>query len=427
MRPPTRRRAAGARYPGSRAAIVALALLAAACADSEQATGPELDGATDPARDTSPATVQDEPTVDEEETGDADETADTGPDPSADTTQDPPGDAGQEPPAGVEQPFTRVEGVVTFRDWDGGGGSVTGWQQEVPRIEDVRITSTLDGTEQPSLWLPPEGPGDRPLLVVVHSWSSGYLQRISVPFAVWADAHGWAMVHPDFRGRNRTPEATGSDLAVQDVIDSIDFAIGQGGVDPDRVFLIGVSGGGHMTLLMSGRHPDRFTAAAAWVPIHDLVDWYEYNTASNDRYAREIRASCGGPPTTDDGAFLECRHRSPVAHLDAAAEADVPMVIAHGLDDRVVPPHHSLRAFNQLAEPEDRYAEEVVEAAEAGVLPDELLGVIEAPTHFDPELDPPVLHARRSGPVTLVLFEGGHDMAYHPGLAWFYELAGDRR
>jgi len=36
--------------------------------------------------------------------------------------------------------------------------------------------------------------------------------------------------------------------------------------------------------------------------------------------------------------------------------------------------------------------------------------------------DPDVLVARRSGPVTLVLFEGGHDMVFHPGLAFMTAL-----
>jgi hypothetical protein len=35
-----------------------------------------------------------------------------------------------------------------------------------------------------------------------------------------------------------------------------------------------------------------------------------------------------------------------------------------------------------------------------------------------------VVHVERSGDTVLVLFQGGHDMVFHPGLRWIYELAG---
>jgi hypothetical protein len=36
---------------------------------------------------------------------------------------------------------------------------------------------------------------------------------------------------------------------------------------------------------------------------------------------------------------------------------------------------------------------------------------------------PEVLFARTSGPVTLVVFDGEHDVAYHPGLEWAHRVA----
>ena len=46
------------------------------------------------------------------------------------------------------------------------------------------------------------------------------------------------------------PDAVGSELAVQDVADAIEYAIAQDGVDASRVFAVGYSGGGMMALLM---------------------------------------------------------------------------------------------------------------------------------------------------------------------------------
>ncbi|MTV26906.1 alpha/beta fold hydrolase [Nitriliruptoraceae bacterium ZYF776] len=209
---------------------------------------------------------------------------------------------------------------------DFGEDGLDRWRDEVPDIEDVTVTSSLDGEDQPSLYLPPSGDGEQPLLVVAHSWSTGYTQHLAIPFARWAQGAGWGFLHPDFRGVNDRPEATGSDLAVQDVVDAIDVAVERGGVDPERVFVLGFSGGGMMSLLLAGRHPDRIAGAVAWVPVEDLEDWYVHNLEDqpDEDYADQIEASCGGDPTSDPAAAEDCAARSPSAHLAAARDAGVP-------------------------------------------------------------------------------------------------------
>jgi hypothetical protein len=174
-----------------------------------------------------------------------------------------------------------------------------------------------------------------------------------------------------------------------------------------------------MSLLMAGRHPDRFAGAVSWVPIYDLRDWYRVNLEKDPRpdYVTQIEASCGGPPVDDSAAAQECRSRSPVAYLDAAREADIPVYIGAGLSDENVPPSNAVEAFNQLAALEDRFPPAQVDAIGMGTLPEELEGQLDAESFFGPE-DPEVLLTRRSGQVTLVIFAGGHDMVYNPGLLW---------
>jgi alpha-beta hydrolase superfamily lysophospholipase len=193
-------------------------------------------------------------------------------------------------------------------------------------------------------------------------------------------------------------------------------------VDRERVFAIGFSGGGLMSLLLAGRHPERFAGLVSWVPIDDLAAWYEYSRSADPRYAEEIAASCGGDPTAVAAALAQCERRSPRAYLDKARKARIPVYIGHGLADTVVPPDHALRAFNRLARPEDAIPPDVVAAAARNELPAGSLGSVRAPTFFRAP-DPRVVFARRSGPVTVVLFEGEHDMVYHPGLEWMVGLA----
>lgn len=315
--------------------------------------------------------------------------------------------------------FPQVDLPVTTAGYT---GDETLWRQEVPRLRDVHIRSSVDGTEQPAWWLPPRGSGPQPLLVVFHSWSYGYEQHFGVPFARWADEAGWGMLHPNFRGRFNTPEATGSDLAVQDVIDAIDFASANAEIDPDHVYGIGFSGGGLMALLLAGRHPDRFAGVVAWVPMYDLTEWYLYSLHhGRRRYADEIMASCGGDPSTDRAAHRACQARSPRTHIHGAREAGVPIYIGSGLADQVVTPDRVLTQFNDLAQPADRLDDDVVSEAARNRLPAALHGAA-APGHFFAREDPRVVFARTSGPVTVVLFDGGHEMVFAPGLRWIWHL-----
>lgn len=315
-----------------------------------------------------------------------------------------------------------MEGLVTGRSFINrfGDEGLTRWQRELPGIEDVRVTSSVDGAEQAVLWMPPQGEAPQPLLVGLHSWSSAYRQHVNIPFGIWARYYGWGFIQPNFRGVNDGPEAMGSDLAVQDVIDAIDYAIERGGIDPNRVYVVGFSGGGMMSLLLAGRHPDRIAGAAAWTPVYDLVDFYRHAAENQLGYRAQIVSGCGGAPTQSDPARIECEHRSPSTHLDTASSEGVPVFVAHGLADRLVPPDHAARAFNQVAS--DPLPEEVIADIARNRLPEGYSGSVEGESHFG-EADPTVFFARTSGSATLVLFEGDHNMVYHPALEWFLRLS----
>lgn len=315
--------------------------------------------------------------------------------------------------------FESLGGIDTITDFASSTArGIARWEQSVPGVEDMRITSSADGAEQPALWLAPSGEGDRPLLVILHSWSAGYTQHASIPYAMWAEENGWAVIAPQFRGVNDDASAIGSDLAVQDVVDAIDYATSQDGVEEGRVYAVGYSGGGMMSLLLAGRHPDVVTAVAAWGPIHDLVEFYRQSLSLGRRYAGDIRRGCGGDPTDGGSAQEECHRRSPMSYLDAAREQGVPVFIAQGIADSLLSPSHGANAFNQLANPENRLTEDEVDAIGRGSLPDQLSGSVTTETYFS-EGDPAPVFARQSDSAWLVFFNAGHDMVYEATLRWF--------
>jgi dipeptidyl aminopeptidase/acylaminoacyl peptidase len=186
-----------------------------------------------------------------------------------------------------------------------------------------------------------------PLLVALHTWSGSYNQKMSVPYAQWCIDRGWVFIHPDFRGPNKKPEATGSELVVKDIVSAVDYAKKSANVDPNRVYLVGASGGGYTALLMAGRAPDIWAGVSAWVPIADLRAWHFECKEAGRRYAGQIVKSCGGVPDANAGVDLEYKRRSPVTYLHNAV--NLPLDINAGITDGhtgSVPVSHSLRAFN---------------------------------------------------------------------------------
>lgn len=302
------------------------------------------------------------------------------------------------------------------------------WRDETPDIEDIRIPSSADSSEQSALFYDSESDRKKPLLMVLHSWSTDYLQNIDIPLGQFAVANDWVFMHPDFRGQNDgSPDSTASELAISDMQDALEYARENAELDESRIYLLGYSGGAMNALHLASRNPDVFAGVAAWVPVYDLPSWHQWNEARGEKYAGEIEQACGGEPSEGSKALSECRKRSPSAHVPDVA-GNIRVLIAHGIGDTTVPPEQALRAFNDLANEDDRITQQQIDRLmEHREVPDALgrrsiQGNGEL-AHFG-EADAEVLLHLKSGPAELVLFDGEHDMLYRPGLEW---LARQRR
>lgn len=296
------------------------------------------------------------------------------------------------------------------------------WQQQVPGIARVEIPSSLDDTTQTALFHAPDAAEDRPLLIVLHSWAADYRERLGIPLAQFAMANGWAYLQPNFRGPNDgRAESTASEEVLADLDDALAFAQEHARVDASRVYLLGYSGGGMNALHFAARHPERFAGVTAWVPVYDLVSWYQWNRDRQRRFATDIERVCGGPPVERGRAYTECVKRSPRAYVPKAA-GEMRVLIAHGIDDDTVPPDQGLLAFNDLAQEEDRVSEaQVAELMRTRQVPATLAardGQGPAERARFAEAGGEVLLQLRSGPAELVLFRGGHELFFRPALDW---------
>jgi len=204
--------------------------------------------------------------------------------------------------------------------------------------EEIFIRSTLDGTMQPSLYFAAKD--NRPLLVGLHTWSHDRANQIGNLLPI-TEEFGFNLLLPEFRGPNfeTNPEpmkACGSKYAKQDVKDAIDFIKETRKIDESNIFLVGLSGGGHMAMLMAGFIPEYFRAVAPFVPISDIGMWL---FQSPEGYHKHILACTAGDRD-------EMYDRSPLKYIDTIAKANIK--IFHGKRDNVVPVTQSIGFYNLM-------------------------------------------------------------------------------
>lgn len=295
-------------------------------------------------------------------------------------------------------------------------------EKDMPLSLLKQVKSTYDGTLQPCyFWAPEKAKAEAvPLVVGLHTWSCDWRQRDHYVISLaYAKKHGWAMVGPNFRGANDHPEACGGEPAVQDIVDAVNFAKAEVKIDSRRIYIIGGSGGGHMTLLMAGRHPEIWAGCAAFCPITDLARWHADSLLDHpgrDReYADMLEGACGGTPVQKPEEYSR---RSPLTWLDRAKKAGVPIYIVTGIHDGwtgSVPVGHSFRAFNALAAESDRVAEaDIAKIEESQKVPEELVYKGDSDPFYGKTMR---IHFRRtSGNVRFTLFEGGHGGNFPAGL-----------
>lgn len=203
---------------------------------------------------------------------------------------------------------------------------------------EILVKSTLDGSLQPSLFYCAAEAG-RPLLVGLHTWSWDRFNHIG-NMLPWVEKLNFNLLLPEFRGSNldtnpNCRQACGSELARQDIKDAIDYVLQHEKIDAQNIFLLGLSGGGHMALLMAAFWPTLFKAVGAAVPITDLQKW----TQQNEDYRPHVLACCGNSEE-------EMAARSPMTYAGELAKAN--LKIFHGKFDPVVPVSHSLTLFDRI-------------------------------------------------------------------------------
>jgi dipeptidyl aminopeptidase/acylaminoacyl peptidase len=195
----------------------------------------------------------------------------------------------------------------------------------------------IDGPEGRTIqcWLMrPQGEGPHPLVLEIHGGPyAQYGARFSIKYQMLAAA-GYAVLFTNPTGSTGYGEEfanalhdrfPGPDYA--DLMAAVDAAIARPGIDADRLFITGVSGGGVLTL-WTVTHTHRFRAAVAIKPV---VDWQSWLLTA------DIGASIGRTwmgNTLPWEAPEKFRARSPLAH---AQHARTPTLLMAGEADSRTP------------------------------------------------------------------------------------------
>ncbi len=220
-------------------------------------------------------------------------------------------------------------------------------------LEEVSVTSSMDGSEEPNIVGHPEGlkPGNTygeriPLLVGIHSWSTDRYSS-TVQQAEQAANRGWLAVFPDFRGPNRTnnprvTEAGASLLAQHDIMDAVEYMKANYPVDENRIYIMGGSGGGHMSLMMACKYPDVWAAVSSWCPITSMTEWWEEQNA----YAVHVEAVCSGKPGDSQEVDWAYTRRSPRPFITNIL--NLRTRITHGQMDTTIDYMQTMRTYNVL-------------------------------------------------------------------------------
>src|SRR5947209_3886273 len=176
------------------------------------------------------------------------------------------------------------------------------------------------------------GPKGHAAMVWVHGGVHGNMDLLYFPFIKDAVERGYVIITPEYRGSTGFGEAFHKAIdyggyEVEDTTSAVDYLKAKvPQVDPDRIGIMGWSHGGFITLhsVFRDRHP--FKAAAAIVPVTNLVFRLSYKGPGYQReYAAQKRIQ--GLPFENPEAYIQ---RSPLYSVD---KLRVPLLVHVATND----------------------------------------------------------------------------------------------
>ncbi|MFC4698699.1 alpha/beta fold hydrolase [Glaciecola siphonariae] len=192
-----------------------------------------------------------------------------------------------------------------------------------------------------------------PLVVLVHGGpESRDYWRFNSEVQMLA-SRGYAVLRVNFRGSTGygkkhqfAVRKNWGTLAQQDIIEATQYVINSGGIQTDKVCIMGSSFGGYSAVMSATIAPDLFTCVVASAGVYDLEQLKEEGNVSEYLLYGPafLNIQLGSDPA-------QLKAQSPVTHV---AKLKAPLLLAHGGDDYQVPIAHAKTLMTEL----DRYSKD---------------------------------------------------------------------
>jgi dipeptidyl aminopeptidase/acylaminoacyl peptidase len=201
----------------------------------------------------------------------------------------------------------------------------------------ITYKSSADGMEIPAYLFAPltkRGARGHAAMVWVHGGVHGDWNELMLPFVKEAVQRGYVIITPDYRGSTghgaehyNAIDYGGKEL--DDVLTAVDYLHTLSYVDPDRIGIMGWSHGGFITAHLAMRKETPFKAAAAIVPVTNLVFRLSYKGPGYQR-SYSTQSSIGGLPFEKPDEYIK---RSPLYHVE---DLDIPLLVHVATNDQDV-------------------------------------------------------------------------------------------
>ena len=220
-------------------------------------------------------------------------------------------------------------------------------QRELGRVEEIWGTSAVDGRRIQSWLIRPPGydaSKKYPMILEIHGGPfANYGPRFAAELQLYAAA-GYAVLFSNPRGSTSYGEEFGNLIHhaypgrdYDDLMSAVDTAIASGGIDGERLFVTGGSGGGVLSAWIVGR-TDRFRAAAVQKPVINWASFVLTADATNVFYKYWFAA----PPWEDYESYWR---RSP---LSLVGNVKTPTLVVTGEQDYRTPMSESEQYYQAL-------------------------------------------------------------------------------
>ena len=201
----------------------------------------------------------------------------------------------------------------------------------------ITYKSSADGMEIPGYLFAPltkRGARGHAAMVWVHGGVHGDWTETMLPFVKEAVQRGYVIVTPDYRGSTGHGAAHYNAIdyggkEVDDVLTAVEYLHTLSYADPERIGIMGWSHGGFITAHLAMRKETPFKAAAAIVPVTNLVFRLSYKGPGYQReYAAQTRIQ--GLPFEKPDVYIQ---RSPLYSVD---KLHVPLLVHVATNDEDV-------------------------------------------------------------------------------------------